>query len=105
MSNPVVHFWEFWNDCGECRSKTLIGSAIVPMAAAIVTIANVVIASLSRGNRGRSRCRGRSHQTAITKLPSLSRSSRGRSRCRGRSHQTAITKLAAAIVVVAVGVV
>ena len=63
------------------------------------------ITKLSRSSRGRGRCRGRSHQIAITKLPSLSRSSRGRSRCRGRSHQTAITKLAAAIVVVAVGVV
>ena len=31
---------------GEGRSKTLIGSAIVAMAAAIVTIANVVIAAV-----------------------------------------------------------
>ena len=31
---------------GKVRSKTLIGSAIVAMAAAIVTIANVVIAAV-----------------------------------------------------------
>ena len=32
--------------CGGGRSKTLIGSAIVAMAAAIVTIANVVMAAV-----------------------------------------------------------
>ena len=44
VSNRVVHSREFEADQGECGSKTLIGSAIVAMAAAIVTIANVVIA-------------------------------------------------------------
>ena len=60
---------------------------------------------MSRSSRGRSRCRGPSHQATITKLLLLSRSSRGRSRCHGRSHRIAITILAAALVVVAVAVV
>ena len=44
MFNRVVHSREFEADQGDCGSETLIGSAIVAMAAAIVTIANVVIA-------------------------------------------------------------
>ena len=44
VSNRVAHSREFEADRGECGSKTLIGSTIVAMAAAIVTIANVVIA-------------------------------------------------------------
>ena len=46
MSNRVVHSREFEADQGECGSNTLIGSAIVAMAAAIVTIANVVMAAV-----------------------------------------------------------
>ena len=38
MSNRVVHSREFEADQGECGSKTLIGSAIVAIAAAIVTV-------------------------------------------------------------------
>ena len=44
MSNRVIHFRDFEADRGECGSNTLIGSAIVAMAAAIVTTANVVMA-------------------------------------------------------------
>ena len=54
MSSPVVHFWEFGNDWGECGSKTLIGSAIVAMAAAIVTIANVVMVAVVEPQQSRS---------------------------------------------------
>ena len=46
MSNPVVHFWEFGNDGGKGGSKALFGSAIVAMASAIITIANVVMAAV-----------------------------------------------------------